>query len=391
VRFKSVLALTPTNSPIFGYARALRGRCDDFTEFNYEASLREVGIVETRKRISAIVEERKIEVFFLSLFGDNFLVPLEFLRELQKRTRIVLWRWDDEGDFDVHSRYYAQAADAVVTTDYFSVAAYRELGVPAILCFGSLTKEMFPAPDLTRDIDVSFVGNCRKTDRAGYLDFLAANGIRVESYGLGSPRGFIADSEMSRIFSRSKINLNFSRLEFPSARIMGHKVRPIEVAMTRSFCLSEYYPALPRVFEIGAEIDCFSDPHSLLEKVRHYLAREEERERIAARAQARALREYEDGPCFDRITDELAEIFSKRPAGSFRPPVLIKSPEFKRRQVGDLVLHGVALLRRGRLRAWADLAPEFLQYGPGTFLAGAAGGLARGFGLLGRKLAASFS
>jgi hypothetical protein len=231
------------------------------------------------------------------------------------------------------------------------------------------------------------VGHCLKADRPRYLNFLAENGIAVQSFGYGSPGGFVSVEEMPRIFSRSKINLNFSRLEYGAARITGHKARTIEVAMTRSFCLSEYYPALPFIFDIGAEIDCFTDPRSLLEKVRHYLAHEDEREAIAARAYTRALRDYEDGPYFAKVMDALAAIF----AAPSRPAVLAKSPEFKKRQIGGLIVHGITLLRRGRLGACAALVPELFQYGPWIFLAGAAGGLARGFGILGRKLRESAS
>lgn len=381
-RFKNVLVLTPANCAGYNHTRALRAYCDDLYEFNYEEPLKLWGIVKIRERLARLVAEKKIDVFFVSLYGDNYLVPLEFLLELKKTTRIVLWCWDDEANFDVHSKYYAQAADAVVTTDFFSVAAYRALGVPAVLCFGNLSADMHPALSLPRDIDVSFVGQCRKADRPRYLDFLASNGIRVRTFGFGSSGGFVSDEEMSRIFCRSKINLNFSRLESGLARSTGHKVRTIEVAMTRSFCLSEYYPALPRIFERGSEIDCFTDTRSLLEKVRHYLSHDDERGKMAARACARALRDYEDGPCFARVMNELAAAFAE-PA---RPAVLAKSPGFKKRQIGGLIVHGISLLRRGRLGACVEIVPELFQYGPWIFLVGAAGGMARGFDILRRKL-----
>lgn len=379
---KNVLVMTPAGVEFYNHTRALRVYCDNLYEFNYEAPLKLLGIAGLRTRLSRLIVEKKIDVFVVTIYGDNYLLPLEFLLELKKETRIVLWFWDDESNFNRHSRYYAQAADAVVTTDYFSVAAYRVMGIPAVLCLGNVSRDKLPVLDMPRDIDVSFVGNCSKADRPRYLDYLASNGIQVETFGFGSTAGFVSDEEMFRVFCRSKINLNFSRLESGVARSTGHKLRTIEVAMTRSFCLSEYYPALPKIFKIGSEIDCFTDPRSLLEKVRRYLSREDERGIISARACARAMRDYEDGPCFARVMDELGVIFS-RPA---RSVVLLLSLEFMKRRIGNLVVHCVSLLRRGRLGACCEIIPELFQYGPLIFLIGTLDGMVHGVEIMRRKL-----
>ena len=160
-------------------------------------------------------------------------------------------------------------------------------------------------------------------------------------------------------------------------RTTGHKGRIIEAALTGSFCLSEFYPALPHVFDIGKEIDCFTDRESLLAKVRFYLSHELDRKHIASLAHARALRDYEEGPSFGRVMDELAVIFS-RPAGPAQSPALLnKSSEFMTNQISDLFVHGLSMVLRGRLAAFVAVGPELLQYGPRTFISGVAGGMAR--------------
>lgn len=373
--------MTPAQSAQFNHTRALRAHCDNLYEFNYEEPLARFGIVALRAQLARLVVEKKIDVFFLTIYGDNYLLPLEFLLELKKTTRIVLWCWDDESSFARHSRYYAQAVDAVVTTDCYAHAGYRALGVPAVLCYGNWPAEPRPAPRPVRDIDVSFVGHRGKADRPAYLDFLAENGIKVQTFGFQSPGGYLAFDDLPRIYMRSKINLNFSRLEAGSARGLGHKGRTSEVAMRRAFCLSEFYPALPRIFEIGKEIDVFTDRRSLLEKVRYYLSHDAEREAIADRAYERALRDYEDGPYFDRVMEELAAIFS----GPARPAAVLKSPEFKKRQVAGLFLHGLSQLRHGHPGVFSAVIPELFQYGPRAFLRGAASGLADGLDILRRK------
>ena len=380
-RFKNVLVMTPAGAGGYNHTRGLRASCDNVFLFDYEEPLRRLGIAGVRQELSRLIAKHQIEVFFLSLYSDNYLLAPEFLLELRKSVKIVLWCWDDETSFAVHSRHYAQAVDAVVTADYFSVAAYRALGIRATLCWVNVSEQTLPALGLHRDIDVSFVGHCAKSDRPRYLDFLAANGLRVQTFGFGSEAGFVSDEEVARIFNRSKINLNFSRLEPGPARGYGHKGRPIQVAITRSFCLSEYYPALPRIFERGSEIDWFTDPASLLEKLRYYLAHDAECEKMASSAYARTLREYEDGPYFSKVMNELSAAFSS----GGRPGGLALSPEFKRRRIAGLLVHGLSLLRRGKIRAFAAVVPELGGYGPSAFLAGAALGTKQGLEILRRK------
>ncbi len=64
-------------------------------------------------------------------------------------------------------------------------------------------------------------------------------------------------------------------------KIKGFKGRPMEIAMTKSFCLSEYSPAIERLFKQGLEIEYFYSKEYLLEKVEYYLRYEEVREKIA--------------------------------------------------------------------------------------------------------------
>ena len=383
--------MTPEGCSLHSHTRALHHNCEAVFELNFIELFKRLGIAQARELIARTISEKKIDVFFISLYGDNFLLSPEFLRTLRHKVKIVLWCFDDDVHFDSHSKYYAPAVDAVVTTDFFSWEAYKRLGVPAVLCLGNFDKKSYPASALTRDIDVSFVGNCSKTDRRQYMDFLVDNGINVDRFGFGSSSGFVSDADMAQIFNRSKINLNFSRLEFipwihgkpgPGRRTMGHKGRPIEVAMTRSFCLSEAYPALPHVFNIGSEIDCFTDRDSLLAKVRHYLSHEDERERIAEQAHIRALRDYENAPSFSRVLSELAAAFAAAPPSS---PALDDAPEFTSKRVNDLCVHALSLLLNGRFRACVEVVPELFQHGPWAFLIGASGGLMRGLDILYRK------
>lgn len=58
------------------------------------------------------------------------------------------------------------------------------------------------------------------------------------------------------------------------------------------FLLTENFQNLSSFFEIGKEIETYSDEIELIEKIRYYLAHPKEREEIAKRGQERCLRDY---------------------------------------------------------------------------------------------------
>ncbi|MFA6091892.1 MAG: glycosyltransferase [Elusimicrobiota bacterium] len=387
--FRSLLVLTPLPTEVYQHVCEPRRRGYEVHAIDYTGPLRELGVKGTQELIERTIEERKVDTVFLTFFGDTYHFPLEFMLRLREKAKLVIWAHDDEAYYEVHGKYYAQAAHAVVTTDFFSAACYRRMGIPAIINFTSITKRKLHPVPVPKDIDVSFVGDCGKTGRRAYIEFLRANGIRVESFGAGSRRGMVSFEEMSAIFSRSKINLNFSRLDELSwinnddpllERVRQNKGRVIEASMAGGFCLSEYAPCLPLIFDIGKEVDTFWDNESLLEKVRYYLAHEEEREAFAARAHKKALELYEYEPYMDRILGELREVLlSPNPASK---PTCIAGPRFKERQVNVLFVHLLSLLGRARLREALRDLPYLFQHGLWMFALGSAKGLVRALSLL---------
>lgn len=79
--------------------------------------------------------------------------------------------------------------------------------------------------------------------------------------------------------------IDFSVNEAPSMRVL-------ETTGCGSFLLTERNRNISAFFEPGKEIETFEDTGELLDKIYYYLAHPEERERIAARGQARCLRDY---------------------------------------------------------------------------------------------------
>lgn len=348
--------------------------------FHFSDSVASRGIRSTEEEILRLVRDDGIDTVFFAPNGDSYELGIEFFRDLKEQTgaRLVLWALDDEMIFDVLSKYYAQVFDAAVTTDYYACFAYRKLGVPAIYYFSSYLKKDLHPVEIKKDIDVSFIGDCSKGGRAGYIECLRKKGIGVATFGDGSGNGFVKKEDIPAIFSRSKINLNFTKVDSagPHAWFLGenaltnivrqNKGRPMEIALTRSFCLSEYSPSLGETFVPGKEIDTFHDEDSLLGKVRYYLENDSERAGIAEAAFKKAGR-FEADAYFPILVDEISRLLD----GSVYPQrsrAIHKDPAFKRNHIIRLTILMFFQLSKLKLAPTVESFVNTFQYGAAFFL-----------------------
>ena len=294
--------------------------CSNTQSFHYYNYFLKYGSRATCKKVLQMAGG--VDVVFYFLDGTSYLLPLELFKSLNERgVKLVLWVLDDELIFDTISKHFATIFDAVVTCDGLALDAYRKLGVQPVYYFSAYSRNDFHPVTCARDIDVSFVGNCSKSDRAELLDYLRENGIRVDTFGDGSKSGFLPKEKIKEIFSRSKINLNFTKINSPddeawflhynlvAQACRQNKGRPAEIALCRAFCLSEESPSLAQAFVPKEELDTFRDKHELLVMVHHYLADDAAREAIANKACIKAQR-YEVDTYFPVIMSELEEKLS---------------------------------------------------------------------------------
>jgi len=148
--------------------------------------------------------------------------------------------------------------------------------------------------------DVGFIGSYERP-RAESLLHLARAGIRVRVWGngweafrerhgnliveyrplLNSPRAPLYSTGICA----TRINLAFLR----KANRDLQTDRSIEIPACGGFMLAEYSGEHARLFEEDREAGFFRDDDELVEKVRHYLAHEDERARIAAAGRERCL------------------------------------------------------------------------------------------------------
>lgn len=139
--------------------------------------------------------------------------------------------------------------------------------------------------------DVVFVGHHEPDGREAALDSLRRAGVNVKVFGAGWPRSGsgrvrpVLGEEYSEAVAGAKIALSFlSRLNRDT-----YTRRNFEIPAIGSFMLSEYSDDLASLFAEGREAEYFRDASELVEKVRYYLAHDDERLAIARAGRARLL------------------------------------------------------------------------------------------------------
>ncbi len=133
---------------------------------------------------------------------------------------------------------------------------------------------------------MTFVGG-RHGWRPEFVDTLRKEGIQLHTFGKGWNER-ISFEDMIRLFSESKINLNFSSSSV-DPNLKQIKGRVFEIPMCGGFLLTEYAEGLEEWFRIDAEIACFAEVEEAIEKIRHYLSHEEERRQVAESGYRRAI------------------------------------------------------------------------------------------------------
>jgi spore maturation protein CgeB len=237
-------------------------------------------------------------IFCVLMHYEIWFETLDFIRA-RSPALIVNWGTDDSWKFAQASRFFTDHVDLHVTTDLLTAkgAPSRRINNVYLSQWAASAAPLAePCPSQSCRYDVSFVGSMYGY-RAEWIAALRASGIAVSCFGYGTENGTISAAEIPEIYRTSRISLNFSG----SGRNSGGmekldqrqiKARTFEVPGAGGFLLTEFAPGLERYFKIGNEIATFSSPSELVEKVRYYLGRPDERDVIAHAGHVRVTAEH---------------------------------------------------------------------------------------------------
>ncbi len=308
--------------------------------FFFDEVLRSVGREKMNLRLLEAVTKEHPDVCFFTLFTDE--IKKETVRTLTNRIGVptVNWFTDDHWRFGSFSAFWAPFFTWVVTTDARAVSEYRKIGCTNVLCLQWACNHFLYRPERIRqDVDVSFVGQVHSKRRA-IIAQLRASGVDVQCWGRGWENGRLEVSAMIEMFSRSKINLNFSEssarsIVKPTAKVFLKrradgtihlnglkemagaasvlfssrrpqiKGRNFEVPGSGGFLLTSAADHLDEYYRPGKEIAVFDDTTDLLEKIRYYLDHDKERERIRKAGYQRTIKEHTFEQRFRRLFHEM--------------------------------------------------------------------------------------
>lgn len=251
---------------------------------------------------------RKAEKFrpdAVLIYGSNYYVCPGLLRKLKQKLGCRIWLW--EGNMQFWTWFMGGAVpyyDEVFLMDSYMVPVFRgparkdhvyHLGSACdpeehcILELNDTDRERFGA-------DVSFIGSAFP-ERIRLFEQLTDLNLRLWGAGWDKSdklRPFFSDEPVyglkkTKIYNASKIVLS---LQNPATQINGVSCRVFEPIACGSFVITEERKDLMKYFEVGKEIITYADEQDLMEKIRYYLAHEQERREMAARGRARILAEH---------------------------------------------------------------------------------------------------
>ncbi len=181
--------------------------------------------------------------------------------------------------------------DLTLTAAPETVDWYRKEGGAALYFPEASDPEIFHTmPGLPKVHEISFVGS-RYGIRERVVTALRKAGIRVTAYGNGWENGRISIENVPKLFAQSKIVLGVSAIGH-CPDFVGLKLRDFDAPMSGSCYLTQHNNDLNGLYEVGCEIATYRSLGECVERARHLLAHDEEREAIAAAGHSRASTDH---------------------------------------------------------------------------------------------------
>ena len=207
---------------------------------------------------------------------------------------------------------------------------YLDVGANPVHIQMAANPDIYKPYPLPRKYDVTFVGQ-NYLNRQDNTEYLYKKGIDVHTWGPGwekdlMPRvpnkkdiigraiskiglnkavlpksnvnGPLSDEELIKMYSHSKISLNFSEVvvqdqKYDPGTIKRHiRLRDFEAPMSGAFYITGYQKELKEYYEIDKEIVCYDTKKELLEKIRYYLKHQDKDEVIRLAGYKRALKDH---------------------------------------------------------------------------------------------------
>lgn len=294
-----------------------------------ETLVAEVIVTVTGEPIHELAASHRPDIV---LVLDGMILPTEqidAIRELGIRTAI--WLTDDPYYMDFTTQI-APHYDYVFTLERNCIDYYRSIGCNHVffLPFAAYSEHFRPTLTLSPvRRKISFIGSAYlnriqffQPIIGGLMDKgLVINGIwwdRLPEYTNYAHQielnKWMGPAETAGVYSGSKIVINLHRSAYDEAvnnnttGLMGISPNPrtFEISACGTLQLVDVRDDITNFYTPGVEIETYSNPEELMDKVNFYLTHEKERQEIALRALERTHRDHMYG---NRVNQLLEHIF----------------------------------------------------------------------------------
>lgn len=228
-------------------------------------------------------------VAFFVLFKDDFEPGA--VEELRRQGCVTFnWFTDDHWRFESFSSRWAPRFSYAITTDPRALDRYRQRGITNVIrSQWGVNHHLYRPLDRPRRYEVTFIGQPHGERRA-VLRRLAAEGVRVEAWGYGWPRGKLTTREAVQVINESAVNLNLSQSVTRTAEQI--KGRDFEVPACRGLLLTGRVEGIEEYFQPGEEILTYDVFEEMVAQIRWALAHPAEADRICEAGYRRVLAEH---------------------------------------------------------------------------------------------------
>lgn len=341
------------------YARILQQIHSPTFNLNYQTLYRQLGPRGFKKYLTEFIKKNDIRILYFRDLSSAEL-DLNFIEDLRTTCFIFTYFGDILEHFNTNYRYWAQVVDVIFVDDYYDKFPFSVYGKEGLFLPPAFDSRVYVPQEIkNKKYDVSFVGRMDRVGRKEFIAFLKRHGIAIEVFGWGSPNGVVDKKEMIAIFNNSKINLNFTgiseifknRVESRVKQLKGHCQ---EIALTKSFVLTEDSPGIHRMFAIGSEVDTFHDENDLLRKIQFYLKNDGQRKEMAEKAYHRAIQEYEIVRVWERI---LQLVYFRAKNKEYRAMAVVSDGQFRNAVCLGRSRYFLSFTWQGKFRfAWEELS-----------------------------------
>tara|TARA_B100000963_G_C22630445_1_gene674673 strand:- start:2814 stop:3962 length:1149 start_codon:yes stop_codon:yes gene_type:complete len=242
-------------------------------------------IVEVNEEILKKIKKHKIDIF---LSASYFPFNTHYLKNIQKLCHTIRIDGDDDSLMKSYSMYISNFFDLNITTSPSAAKKFKKYGnaslaLPIFYRRKKKLKHRFKH-------DVSFVGILRgKNDRLDYINEIRKNQISLDVFGPDTKK--LKYREVLNVFQKSKINLNFSKLNNDMPILNKHdkslksksgiKSRLFEIMNCGGFVLTEYTKDLNYFFPEKKYLETFKNKKELISKIKFFLKNNSKRKMIA--------------------------------------------------------------------------------------------------------------